>query len=80
MEKGRLLDRNVNIITDLDGKKIVLINDIRFKAKKREDWKDVEEYLKEYVEEFYEIAETSEKIFISTEMAIKKETSSPLES
>ena len=61
------MDRNVNIITDLDGNKIVLINDIRFKAKKREDWKDVEEYLKEYVEEFYEIAETSEKIFISTD-------------
>lgn len=61
------MDRNVNIITELDGKKIVLINDIRFKAKKREEWKDVEEYLKEYVEEFYEIAETSEKIFISTD-------------
>lgn len=28
------MDRNVNIITELDGKKIVLINDIRFKAKK----------------------------------------------
>lgn len=61
------MDRNVNIITDLDGRKIVLINDVRFKAKKREDWKDVEEYLKEYVEEFYEIVETSEKIFISTD-------------
>lgn len=43
--KGRLMDRNVNIITDLDSKMIVLINDIRFKAKKREDWKDVEEYM-----------------------------------
>lgn len=61
------MERNVNIISELDGKQIVLINDIRFKAKKREDWKDVEEYLKEYVEEFYEIAETSEKIFISTD-------------
>jgi hypothetical protein len=29
------MDRNVNIVTDLDGKKFVLINDIRFKAKKR---------------------------------------------
>lgn len=29
------MDRNVNIITDLDGNKIVLINDIRFKAKKK---------------------------------------------
>ncbi len=44
---------------------LVLINDIRFKGKKRKDWKEVEDYLKEYVGEFYEIAETSEKIFIS---------------
>lgn len=35
--------------------------------KRREDWKDVETYLKEYVDEFYEITETSEKIFISTD-------------
>ena len=60
------MDRNVNIIVGLNGEKIVLINDIRFKGKKREDWKEVESYLKEYVGEFYEIAETSEKIFISS--------------
>lgn len=61
------MDKNINIITDQNGKKLVLINDIRFKAKKREDWKDVEIYLKGYVEEFYEIVETSETIFISTD-------------
>lgn len=61
------MDRNVNIITDLDGKRFVLINDIRFKGKPREEWKEVEEYLKEYIGEFYEIEETSEKIFISTD-------------
>ena len=55
------MERNVNIIAGLNGEKIVLINDIRFKGKKREDWKEVEDYLKEYVGEFYEIAETSEK-------------------
>lgn len=59
------MERNITIVKELDGRKFVLINDIRFKAKKREDWKDVEQYLKEYVGEFYEIAETSEKIFIS---------------
>lgn len=58
--------RNVTIIHGLNGEKIVLINDIRFKGKKREDWKEVETYLKEYVGEFYEIEENSEKIFIST--------------
>lgn len=62
--KKELMERNVDIIVGLNGEKIVLINDIRFKGKKREDWKEVENYLKEYVGEFYEIAETSEKIFM----------------
>ncbi|MDE5866044.1 MAG: hypothetical protein K2H31_05535, partial [Lachnospiraceae bacterium] len=60
------MDRNVNIIVGLNGEKVVLINDIRFRGKKREEWKEVEDYLKEYVGEFYEIEETSEKIFISS--------------
>ncbi len=58
------MDKNINIIRDLDGKRFVLINDIRFKGK-RKDWKSVEEYLKEYIGSFYEIEETSEKIYIS---------------
>ena len=60
------MDRNVNIILEPNGKKTVLINDIRFKCKKKEDWKEVEEYLKEYIGEFYEIEETSDKVFISS--------------
>ena len=58
------MDKNVNIINDLDGRRFVLINDIRFKGK-REDWEDVEQFLKEYVGEFYEIEETCEKVYIS---------------
>jgi len=54
------MERNVNIITDLDGKRFVLINNIRFKGK-REDWKRIEEYLKQYIGEFYEVEETAEK-------------------
>ena len=60
-------NRNVTIITDADGKKLVLINDIHFKAKVRDDWMAVEEYLKKYIGDFYEIEETSEKIYISTD-------------
>lgn len=59
------MDRNVTIITDLEGKKIVLINDVRFKGKNREEWEAVETYLKQYVGEFYEIEASSEKVFIS---------------
>lgn len=54
----------MSVVTDVDGKKIVLINDIRFKGKTREEWREIEEYLKEYVGSFYEIAESSEKIYI----------------
>ena len=50
--------RSVSVIKDVDGNNIVIINDIRFKGKRSIDWKDVREYLKEYVGEFYTIAAT----------------------
>ena len=56
-----VLDRNVNIITDLKGNKIVLINDIVFKGKRSVNWDDVKNYLETYVGEFYEIADTKAK-------------------
>lgn len=59
--------RNVNIIVDTDGRKIVLINDIRFKGKQREEWKVIEKYLVEYVGRCYEIEESAEKIYIAAD-------------
>ena len=61
------MDKNINIITDLDGKKIVLINDIRFKSRRNMDWEEVELVLKEYIGKCYEIMETSEKIYIGSD-------------
>ena len=61
------MERNITVIKDHEGKKIVLINDIRFKGKTREEWKEIEEYLKEYIGNCYEIAETSEKIYIGND-------------
>ena len=59
--------KNVSIIQDEFGKNIVIINDIRFKGKRNIDWEEVEKYLKEYIGECYEIAESSEKIYIGKE-------------
>lgn len=61
------MDKNVNVIKDLDGRKIVLINDVRFKSRRSFDWNDVENYLKEYIGQFYEILETSERIYIGSD-------------
>lgn len=59
--------KNVSIIRDEFGKNIVIINDIRFKGKRNIDWEEVEKYLKEYIGECYEIAESSEKIYVGKE-------------
>ena len=58
------MDKKVKIITDSEGNKIVLINDIRFRGKKREEWNEIEECLKEYVGKCYEIAESAEKVYV----------------
>lgn len=62
------MDRNVNIITDLDGNRIAVINDIIFKGKRNVDWDDVEQYLRKYVGEFYEIADTNEVVYIGSDL------------
>ena len=63
-----VLDRNINIITDLKGNRIVLINDIIFKGKRAVNWDDVKNYLEIYVGEFYEIAETNDIVYIGKEL------------
>ena len=62
------MKRKINVIEDLDGKKIVFIHDIIFKGKRNIDWKEVKLYLKKYINEFYYIAETGEKIYIGTDL------------
>lgn len=66
--KAMIENRNVNIITDADGKKLVLINDIRFKGKRQIDWDDVKQYLEGYVGDYYEIEENAERIYIGSEL------------
>ena len=66
--KEMIENRNVNIITDADGKKLVLINDIRFKGKRQIDWDDVKQYLEGYVGDYYEIEENAERIYIGSEL------------
>lgn len=62
-----LSEKKLNVISETDGKKIVLINDIRFKSRRGIRWDEIENYLKEYIEAYYEIYETAEKIYIGTD-------------
>lgn len=62
------MKRNVNIIKDINGNNIVIINDIRFKGKRSIKWHEVKNYLEEFVGEFYEIAETKDIVYIGNEL------------
>ena len=62
--EGLTLERNVEIVTDSEKKKIVRIHDIRFQGKRSIDWRQVREYLKNYVGTAYEIAEIYQKCSI----------------
>ena len=61
------MSKEISVIKNQDGKKIVFINDIRFKGKSKEEWSLIENYLKEYIGKHYEISETAEKIYIGHE-------------
>ena len=60
-------DRNVSIVRDADGNNIVLINDILFKSRRSIDWDEIEQILRKLIGEYYEIAETAEKVFIGSD-------------
>lgn len=62
------MTRNVNIISDLNGNRIVVINDIIFKGKKSVHWDDVKAYLESYVGEFYEIADSKDIVYIGKDL------------
>ena len=54
-------ERNISTEVNADNKKLVIINDIRFKGKRKIHWEEVKEYLKGYVGDYYEIEETGER-------------------
>jgi len=60
--------RNVNVITDLDGKKIVVIQDIIFYGKQNINWNEVELYLKRYVDDYFGIIETGDIVYIGKDL------------
>ena len=61
------MDRNTSIIKDLEGNKTVVIHDIIFKGRQDIKWDDVEQYIKRYIGEIIEIAETGDIVRIDSD-------------
>lgn len=61
-------ERKVDVIEDLDGKKTVFIHDILFKGKRAINWDMVEQYLRQYVGEFYQIEDCNKVVYIGADL------------
>ena len=68
VKKEETVERKINVIEDLDGKKTVFIHDIIFKGRQDIDWKAVEQYLKQYVGKFYRIEDSNEAIYLGADL------------
>jgi len=62
------MQRKVNVSEGLDGNKIVVIHDIRFKGRQAIAWSDVERYLKQYVGEAHIIESTNDMVYIGADL------------
>ena len=60
------MDREVRIVTDKYGRKLVIIDAICFKGKRNIDWDEVKNYLMEYVGAVYEILESGDCVYIGS--------------
>ena len=62
------MSNNVSIAYDKHGKKVILINEIIFHGKRNIDWKEVKSYLRSYVGQKYTIEETSDIIYLGSDL------------
>ena len=60
--------RNVSVIQDVNGNSIVMINDIRFKGKRSVNWDEVKTYIEEFVGDNYIFADTSDMVYIGSDL------------
>ena len=62
------MDRNVTIKENTDGKKVVVINSIRFTGKRSVNWGDVKQYLKIFVGQNYRVEDNDDIIYVGNDL------------
>ena len=67
-KKEVFMRKNVDIVENINGNKVVVIHDILFKGKQSIKWSDVEEYLKKYIKESYLIKSTADMVYIGKDL------------
>lgn len=61
------MNKKINVIEEHEGRKTVFINDVKVKSRRHLDWKEIENFLKEYIGRYYQIIETNEIVYIGSD-------------
>ncbi len=67
VKQGDLMGRNIKIIEEKDGTRVVHIDELKFRGKRNINWNDVEGYLKKFVGNNYMIESTGDVIYIKSD-------------
>lgn len=62
------MERKVSIVEDATGNKTVYIHNIIFKGRRKINWREVEQYLKQYIGDFHTIEENKEIIYLGSDL------------
>lgn len=63
-----MMEDSIRIVTDLKDQRIVVIDNIRFKGKRKINWEDVENYIKKYIGKSYEMVNEKDRIYIGKDL------------
>lgn len=61
-------ERKIKVIRDKNDRQVVLINDIIFKGRQHIEWNNVENYIKKYIGNFIEIADSRDIVYIGKDL------------
>lgn len=58
------MEKKLKVIKDSKGHNVVVADEVIFKGRRGVNWKEVEEYVRKYIGQFFEIMETKDVVYI----------------
>jgi hypothetical protein len=70
-KRGEMMKRRIDIVTDLENRKIVVIHDVIFRGRQNIEWDEIKEYLKEFVGKSFIIDSVDEMIYMGVDLPLE---------
>ena len=65
------MKRRIDIVTDLENRKTVVIHDVIFRGRQNIEWDEIKEYLKEFVGKRFIIDSVDEMVYMGVDLPLE---------